>query len=146
MEDHWEQGRGAAGGAAGTPLPGGLLATLQMEVVERLPERVVVRMPVTAAHHQPLGYLHGGASVALAETAASIGGNLRCGADHVAFGQEINANHLRPVRSGVLTATATPLHVGRTTQVWDVKIRDEDEHLICVSRCTVAVIPRQRTG
>lgn len=126
--------------------PSGLLATLQMEVVERGPERVVVRMPVTPAHHQPFGYLHGGASVALAETAASIGGNVRCPSDSVAFGQEINANHLRSVRTGILSAVATPLHVGRTSQVWDVKIHDEAGRLVCVSRCTVAVVPRERGG
>jgi uncharacterized protein (TIGR00369 family) len=124
----------------------GLLETLQMEIVERSPERVVVTMPVTPEHHQPMGFLHGGATVALAETAASIGGNVACPADSVAFGQEINANHLRPVREGLLTAVATPLHIGRTTQVWDIKIRDQAERLICVARCTVAVIPKQRIG
>lgn len=124
----------------------GLLETLQMEIVERTAERVVVTMPVTSSHHQPMGFLHGGASVALAETAASIGGNVACPSDCVAFGQEINANHLRPIREGLLTAVATPLHVGRTTQVWDVKIRDQEDRLVCVSRCTVAVIPRERAG
>ena len=127
--------------------PSGLLATLEMTVVERDPKRVVVTMPVTPSHHQPFGYLHGGASVALAETAASIGGNLNCPRGFVGFGQEINANHLRPVTEGLLTAVATPLHLGRTTQVWDIRIRDERDRLICVSRCTVAVIPaRGRTG
>jgi len=100
-------------------------------------------MPVTAAHHQPMGYLHGGASVALAETAASVAANAHCRPGQVAFGQEINANHLRPVRSGTLTAVATPLHIGRTSQVWDVKIRDEQERLVCVSRCTLANIERR---
>lgn len=123
---------------------GSLLETLAMTVVERLPERVVVTMPVTTGHHQPMGYLHGGASVALAETAASVAANLNCGTDKVALGQEINANHLRPIKEGLLTATATPLHIGRTSQVWDVKIRDEQERLVCVSRCTLAAVPRQR--
>lgn len=122
----------------------GLVETLEMTVVESTPERVVVTMPVTPRIHQPLGYLHGGASLALAETAASIGGVLNCPPGMIAFGQEINANHLRPVREGLLTATATPLHIGRTSQVWDVKIRDERERLICVSRCTVAAVPRER--
>lgn len=123
---------------------GGLLATLGMTVVERTSERVVVTMPVTAGHHQPMGYLHGGASVALAETAASIAANVNCGPDTVALGQEINANHLRPIREGLLTAVATPLHIGRTSQVWDVKIRDERDRLVCVSRCTLAAVPRSR--
>ena len=128
------------------PAVTGLLETLQMEIVEKTPERVVVTMPVTSSHHQPMGFLHGGASVALAETAASIGGNVACPRDCVAFGQEINANHLRPIRDGLLTAVATPLHVGRTTQVWDVKIRDQADRLVCVSRCTVAVVPAERAS
>jgi 1,4-dihydroxy-2-naphthoyl-CoA hydrolase len=86
----------------------GLSQTLQMTIVEQSPDRVVITMPVTASHHQPWGYLHGGASIALAETAATLGAFLNCPPDMVAFGQEINANHLRPVREGMLTATATP--------------------------------------
>ena len=127
----------------------GLSQTLQMTIVEQSPDRVVITMPVTAYHHQPWGYLHGGASIALAETAATLGAFLNCSPDTVAFGQEINANHLRPVREGMLTATATPLHVGRTSQVWDILIRDEQNKLICASRCTLAVIssnPRDETN
>ena len=127
----------------------GLSQTLQMTIVEQSPDRVVITMPVTAYHLQPWGYLHGGASIALAETAATIGAFLNCPPDMVAFGQEINANHLRPVREGMLTATATPLHVGRTSQVWDIHIRDEQNKLICASRCTLAVIssnPRDETN
>jgi uncharacterized protein (TIGR00369 family) len=118
----------------------GLGHTLQITVVEQSPDRVVMTMPVTADHRQPWGYLHGGASVALAETAATVGAFLNCPPDMVAFGQEINANHLRSVREGMLTATATPLHVGRTSQVWDIYIRDEHNKLICAVRCTLAVI------
>lgn len=124
--------------------PSGLLATLDMTVVEATRERVVVQMPVSEGHLQPHGYLHGGASVALAETAASIAGALNAPEGMTVFGQEINANHIRPKRDGVLTATATPLHVGRTSQVWDVKIRDENEKLVCVSRCTIAAVPLSR--
>ena len=127
----------------------GLSQTLQMTIVEQSPDRVVMTMPVTAYHLQPWGYLHGGASIALAETAATLGAFLNCPPDMVAFGQEINANHLRPVREGMLTATATPLHVGRTSQVWDIHIRDEQNKLICASRCTLAVIssnPRDETN
>lgn len=119
----------------------GLSGTLDMDIVEATPERVVATMPVTPRHHQPWGYLHGGASVALAETAASVGGYLACPPGMAAFGLEINANHVRPAREGTLTATATPLHVGRTSQVWGVEIRDERGRLVCVSRCTLAVVP-----
>lgn len=121
-----------------------LLDTLSMSVVEATPERVVVTMPVTAAHLQPLGYLHGGASVALAETAASIGASRNAPEGMMIFGQEINANHIRSLQSGTLTATATPIHRGRTSQVWQTMIRDEHDRLICVSRCTIAVVPVAR--
>ena len=79
--------------------------------------------------------------MALAETVASIGGSLNCAPGMTAVGLEINANHLRPKRTGLLTAVATPLHRGRTTQVWDVRISDDAEKLVCVARCTVAVVP-----
>ena len=118
----------------------GLSTALGIELQELTPQRVVATMPVTPQHHQPFGFLHGGASVALAETVASIGGYLNCPPGKGAFGLEINANHVRPVREGLLTATATPLHLGRTTHVWDVKITDERNRLVCVSRCTVAVV------
>lgn len=120
--------------------------TLGIEIVEGGPERVVATMPVEPRHHQPLGYLHGGASVALAETVASVGGYLAAAEGHTAFGMEINANHLRPVREGLLTATGTPVHLGRTTQVWAVEIRDEAGRLICVSRCTLAITPLKGRG
>lgn len=118
----------------------GLGQTLQMQVEEATPERVVMTMPVTAQHYQPWGYLHGGASVALAETAATLGAFLNCPPGMVAFGQEVNANHIRPVREGLLIATALPLHIGRTSQVWAIEIRNEQQKLICVSRCTLAMI------
>ena len=103
-------------------------------------ERVVMTMEVTPRTHQPMGILHGGASVVLAESAASSGAGLNCPPGKVAVGQEINANHLRPKRSGTLRAVAVPLHVGRTSQVWSIEIRDEEEKLVCISRCTLAVI------
>jgi uncharacterized protein (TIGR00369 family) len=118
-----------------------LAKTLSIEFPELSPERVVATMPITPAHHQPFGYLHGGVSVALAETVASFGGMLNAPAGKLVFGLEINANHIRARRSGTLTATATPLHIGQTTQVWDVKITDEAAKLVCVSRCTLAVVP-----
>jgi len=127
---------------AATPMlePQGLNKTLGIAIREATAERVVATMEVTPALHQPFGYLHGGVNVALAETVASVGGFLNCPPGKAAFGLEINANHLRPIRSGTLTATGAPLHIGRTSQMWEVKIRDERERLICVGRCTVAVV------
>ena len=118
-----------------------LLKTLGIEIVEAGKQRVVARMPVTPRVHQPFGVLHGGASVALAETAASAGAwmNVDQARERV-VGIEINANHLRGKRDGVLTAVATPVHIGRRTQVWEVRITDENGKPVCVSRCTLAVV------
>ncbi|WP_091737750.1 PaaI family thioesterase [Marininema mesophilum] len=122
-----------------------LMETLGIESVELEKDRVVMTMPVESRHHQPYGILHGGASVALAETAASIGAWLNCDQENeLAVGLEINANHLRPKRDGIVTAEATPLHKGKKTMVWDVKIRDEQEKLICISRCTMAIVPNSK--
>ena len=111
---------------------------MRFEEVSR--ERVVMTMQVDNRVHQPMGLLHGGASLVLAESAASTGANLHCAPGMVALGQEINANHLRPKRDGTLRAVAEPLHVGRSSQVWSIHIRDEQERLVCVSRCTLAVV------
>jgi 1,4-dihydroxy-2-naphthoyl-CoA hydrolase len=117
-----------------------LVKTLEIEVVETSKDRVVAKMPIQPKVHQPFGFLHGGASVALAETVASIGAYLNVAENgENAFGLEINANHIRPKRDGVVTATATPLHRGKTTHVWDIQITDEAGKLVCVSRCTVAI-------
>jgi len=124
----------------GTP-PNTLMATLGIALVEASPERVVATMPVTPAHHQPFGILHGGASVALAETVASYGSTVSIDLSRQrAVGLEINANHLRAVADGILTAVGTPLHKGRSTQLWAVEIRDERGRLVCVSRCTLALL------
>ena len=117
--------------------------TLGIDITEAGPARVVATMPVGPRVHQPLGYLHGGASVALAETVVSVGAYLAAPEGHAAFGMEINANHLRPMREGVLTAVATPVHVGTTTQVWQAELRDDAGRLVCVSRCTLAIVPRR---
>jgi 1,4-dihydroxy-2-naphthoyl-CoA hydrolase len=119
-----------------------LVKTLEIDVLEASPEKVVATMPVQPKVHQPFGLLHGGASVALAETVASIGAFLSV-ADQglMAVGLEINANHLRGVRDGIVTATATPIHKGRTTQVWNIEIKDENNKMVCISRCTLAIIP-----
>jgi 1,4-dihydroxy-2-naphthoyl-CoA hydrolase len=101
------------------------------------------RMPVDARTRQPYGLLHGGASCVLAETLGSVASALVI--DDTRFycvGLEINANHIRGVRDGFVTGTATALHLGRTTHVWDIKIRDEREKLVCVSRLTVAIIKK----
>ena len=118
----------------------GLVRDLGIEYVDLDPERVEMRMPVDARHVQPLGFLHGGASVVLAETVATTGAWLNCPEGKVAFGSEINASHLRPKRSGTLTAVGRPLHRGRNSQVWQVEIRDEGDKPVCVSRCTLAVV------
>lgn len=118
----------------------GVTRDLGVEFVEFTPGRVVATMPVDGRHHQPFGYLHGGVSVVLAESVASVGGFLNCPPGKVAFGSEISASHVRPKRSGKLTAVGVPAHVGRRSQVWEVRITDEDEKVVCVSRCTVAVV------
>ena len=98
-------------------------------------------MPVDARTKQPYGLLHGGASVVLAETLGSSAGNLCVDpSQQVCVGLEINANHLRAARSGVVTGTARALHVGRTTQVWEIRIEDEAGKPVCISRLTLAVV------
>jgi len=120
---------------------GTLAETLGIQVTEFAKGRVVATMPVDHRHHQPLGLLHGGASLALAETVASLGGWYMVSDEgKVVVGQEINANHLRSVRSGTVKAIGEILHQGRTSQVWEIKIYDEKERMICISRCTLAVV------
>ena len=103
-------------------------------------------MPVDDRTRQPLGLLHGGASVALAETLGSTGANLCVDDSHLCLGQEINANHVRSARTGTVTGTARPLHIGGRSQVWGIDIVDETGALVCISRLTMAVIPRLRSG
>jgi uncharacterized protein (TIGR00369 family) len=123
----------------------GLADRLGITIVELTPKRVVAKMPIDERTRQPFGILHGGASVALAETVASLGALLNVDLDRdMAVGLEINANHLRAKREGMVTATGVPVHVGRSTQVWEVRILDESERPVCVSRCTLAVVPRER--
>jgi 1,4-dihydroxy-2-naphthoyl-CoA hydrolase len=122
---------------------GTLLEALGIEIIEIGEGRVVATMPVDQRTHQPFGLLHGGASVALAETVASLGAYVLVDPEKESVvGLEINANHVRAVRSGTVTATGTVLHRGKTTMVWDIKIVDEQERLVCVSRCTIAVIKK----
>jgi 1,4-dihydroxy-2-naphthoyl-CoA hydrolase len=102
-------------------------------------------MPVDRRTHQPFGRLHGGASVALAETVASMAGAMTVDPMHkVVVGLEINANHIRPVRDGLVTARASAEAIGRTTQIWTIRITDERGKLVCLSRITLAVIATEQ--
>jgi 1,4-dihydroxy-2-naphthoyl-CoA hydrolase len=125
-------------------LKNSLMESLGIETVSLDKDLVIMTMPVDHRTHQPLGYLHGGASVALAESAASVGACLHVDLEkfHV-FGIEINANHIKSKRDGVVTAKAKPVHVGKTTMVWEIDIRDEEENLICISRCTIGVVSKK---
>lgn len=101
-------------------------------------------MPVDHRTVQPMGLLHGGASLALAETLGSIAANYVVNPEtHYCVGLDINGNHLRAVRSGKVTGTASPLHLGSSTQVWSIEIRDEEGRLVCISRLTMAVLSRK---
>jgi 1,4-dihydroxy-2-naphthoyl-CoA hydrolase len=101
-------------------------------------------MPVDHRTHQPYGLLHGGASAALAETLGSVSSALVIDQEKfICVGIEINANHVRSVRSGYVTGTCTPIHIGATTHVWDIRIHDERNKLVCVSRLTVAILKKK---
>jgi 1,4-dihydroxy-2-naphthoyl-CoA hydrolase len=122
-----------------------LADTIGIRVTEIGPDFLRATMPVTAKIHQPMGVLHGGASVALAETVGSLAATLCVDQKlYACLGQEINANHLRPVSSGIVTATARPYHVGKRSHVWHIEIRDEQEKLVCVSRLTIAVVDKPK--
>jgi 1,4-dihydroxy-2-naphthoyl-CoA hydrolase len=119
--------------------------TLGIELVELTSDRVVATMPVDERTRQPFGILHGGASVALAETVASLAATMNADLETSnVVGIEINANHIRAKRDGVVTGTALPIHIGRSTQVWEVRIVDEQQRIVCISRCTLAVVPKER--
>ena len=120
-----------------------LATTLGIDITELTPQRVVATMPVDDRTRQPFGILHGGASVALAETVASIAGTMNVDLDtHNVVGVEINANHIKAKRDGMVTGSATPIHIGRSTQVWQIHIVDEQGKTVCISRCTPAVVPK----
>ena len=119
---------------------GTLMEALGIEFTELGDGYLRATMPVDARTHQPYGLLHGGASVALAETLGSSAGMLMAGGNAV-VGLEINANHLRAVREGTVTGSARPLHLGRSTQVWQIEIADDAGRPVCVSRITLAVLP-----
>lgn len=122
------------------------IGLLGIETVEATPEHVVLRLPVTWKTHQPYGILHGGVSALLAESAASFGAALSVPAGKIVVGIELNASHLRSMRSGVLTATAIPVRKGRTLQVWEIDLTDGDGRAICRARCTLAVLDAPAAG
>lgn len=113
-----------------------------IEFLQIGPDRLRARMPVDARTRQPIGLLHGGASVLLAETMGSTAANLCLPPDRHAVGLEINANHVRAAREGWVTGECVPVHVGRTTQVWQIDVRDEAQRLVCTARITMAVLER----
>lgn len=101
-------------------------------------------MPVDQRTHQPHGLLHGGASVVLAETLGSVAANLAVADDKVCVGLEVNANHIRSIKKGTVTGTATAVHIGYSTQIWQIEICNERQQLVCTSRLTVAVIDKPK--
>ncbi|MBV8404062.1 MAG: hotdog fold thioesterase [Gammaproteobacteria bacterium] len=108
------------------------------------PDYLCASMPVNERTHQPFGLLHGGASVTLAETVGSVASMLCVDPErYMCVGQEINANHLRGMSSGIVIATARPLHLGGRSHVWQIEIRDESARLVCVSRLTMAIVERR---
>jgi len=123
--------------------PETLIGNLGIEFLSIKKDELIAKMPVDVRTMQPFGLLHGGASVALAETLASIGGWLNASEEHPnVVGLEINANHLRATKDGFVTGTAVPIHRGRRTQVWEIKLHNNAGKLTCISRCTVMAVPK----
>jgi 1,4-dihydroxy-2-naphthoyl-CoA hydrolase len=125
---------------------GNLLEHLGIEFIEITSTTLKAKMPVDHRTKQPFGLLHGGASVVLAESLGSVASTLAVEdpLTQIAVGVEINANHLKSVKEGFVTGTCTPLRIGRTLHVYDIKIHDEQENLVCVSRLTVAILPTKK--
>lgn len=116
---------------------------LGIEFIEIGHDSISARMPVNEKTHQPYGILHGGASVVLAESLGSVASNMVINSDkYIGVGLEVNANHLRPVKSGFVTGICTPIHIGGKTHVWDIKLYDDRGKMNCISRLTVAIIPK----
>ena len=119
-------------------------AQLGIEITDIGEDFISGKMPVDERTVQPFGLLHGGASVALAETLGSIGGGIKVyKKNETVVGIEINANHLKSARDGWVYGKATPIRIGKKIQVWNIEITNEDDDLICVSRLTLAVIPKK---
>jgi 1,4-dihydroxy-2-naphthoyl-CoA hydrolase len=122
-----------------------ILETLDIKFTEFTKERIVATMPVTPKVHQPYGIMHGGASVVLAESVASAGCSLFIDMEKQRMvGLEINANHIRSISEGIVRGVGTPIHIGRSTMVWEVRILDEEDRLICISRCTIAILNNKK--
>lgn len=119
---------------------GTTVAHLGIEFVSVGPDSLVARIPVDARTRQPAGILHGGASVLLAETLGSVAATLCLPAGQTAVGLDINANHIRAVREGWVTGDCRPVHIGRSTHVWQIEMRDEGGRLTCTSRITMAIL------
>ena len=116
---------------------------LGIEFTEIGPDSISARMPVNEKTHQPYGILHGGASVVLAESLGSVASNMVINSDkYIGVGLEVNANHLRPVKSGFVTGICTPIHIGGKTHVWDIRLYDDRGKMNSISRLTVAIIPK----
>lgn len=116
---------------------------LEIQFINIGKDSLTASMPSSERTRQPLGIVHGGANVVLAETLASVAAN--CVVDQEKYycvGLEINANHIRPVRQGLVIGTTNPIHIGRTTQIWEIKLYNEENKITCISRMTAAVIGR----
>ena len=141
----WKTGRSVEDLNSGST--GTMVEYLGMRFTEIIDDFVRGTMPVDARTRQPYGLLHGGASVALAETLGSTGATMCVDTTQfLCLGQEINANHVRAARAGLVTGTARPVHLGGRTQVWTIDIRDDAGNLVCTSRLTIAIIRRGSMG
>ena len=121
-----------------------MTSTIGIEITDIGDDFICGKMPVDERTTQPFGLLHGGASAALAETLGSIGGGIKVYSNNeTVVGIEINANHLKSVRDGWVYGKATPIRIGKKIQVWNIEITNEDDDLICVSRLTLAVVPKK---
>ena len=121
-----------------------LASHLGMEVTEIGNQYLVMKMPVDYRTIQPSGQLDGGASMALAEAAGSLAANISVNDDKICVGLDINGNHIKSINSGFVYGKAIPFHLGNRTHVWEIKITDENERLICISRLTMAVIDKTK--
>jgi len=121
-----------------------IIALVGIEYTQIGDNFIQATMPVDARTHQPHGLLHGGASVVLAETLGSVAANLAVADDKVCVGLEVNANHVRSIKKGTVTGTATAVHIGYSTQIWQIEICNERQQLVCTSRLTVAVIDKPK--
>lgn len=122
-----------------------MVSLLDIQFSEITDDSLTATMPVDHRTQQPFGILHGGASVVLAETVGSVASNLVIGpGDFLPVGLEINANHLRPVTEGRVSAKCTPIHIGKKSHVWDIRITNDEGKMVCVSRLTVAIVEKPK--